>query len=154
MALTVREKISARLLSLVDGVEGVTAVRPQRVHWAEQVTQNLTAIVRQGQLEFEHDDGAGAGDAGAFICKQDYEIPLAVVPSDSATASYETEMNRVMADIIEALAADPDLNGNAEDEGLVFGTVTPIEDDAIAGETLHLTVTFRTGRTDMEVNRR
>jgi hypothetical protein len=150
MALTLREKISARIQSLVDGIEGVTAVRPKRVHWEDQVTQNLTAIVRQGELRFDHDDGG----TGMLTCLQDYLITLAVIESDAATAGYETEMNRVMADIIEALAADPDLNGHADHGGPVFHTLTPVDDDAIAGETLHLTVTFRTGRTDMEVNQR
>jgi len=157
MALTIREKCSARLLALIDAVAGVTAVRPQRVHWTDEVAADLTAVVRQGELRVEHEDTDG--DYGTLICAQDYAVTLAVIESDAAPATYETEMNRVMADMIEALAADPDLNDNAEDSGLRFAGIVPIEEEVrltyrITGETLHLTVTFRTGRTNMEINRR
>jgi len=157
MALTIREQCSARVLAVIDAVAGVTAVRPRRVFWADDVTGDLTAVVRQGEMRFEHEDADGA--TGTLVCAQDYTVTLAVIESDEATATYEIEGNRVMAEIIEALAADPDLNGAADYEGVRLVGVTPLDEEIrqsyrLSGETLHLTVTFVTGRTNMETNRR
>ncbi len=157
MALTIREKISARLLAIVNTVNGVTAVRPQRVHWTDEVTANLTAIVRQAGATFDHDDADPSGGTLGLI--QSYEIILAVVESDTATTTYETETNRVMADIIEALAADINVADNADYGGIVFSEITPIDDDVrlarkIGGEILHITVRSQTARTNMETNKR
>ena len=152
MALTLRETISARILTLIDALDGVTALRPKRVHWIDQVTADLTAIVRQGELRFIGEDADGA--TGTLICQQDYAITLAIVPSDSATVTCETEINRVLAAIVEALAADIDLAGAADYEGLAFGSIAPESADEVVAETLNITVTFVTGRTNMTVNRR
>jgi hypothetical protein len=157
MALTIREKISARILAIVNTVSGVTAVRPKRVHWVDEVTKSLTAIVRQTDLRVIHEDADPTG--GTLICEQDYEITLAVVESDTATTTYETEANRVMADLIEALAGDIDASDNADYEGLrIVGTSSVSEEIRLArqigGETLLITVTFTTGRTNMETNKR
>lgn len=152
MALTVREQITAQIETLLDAVTGVTAYRPKKVHWTDEVTKHLTAVIRQGELRFVHEDATGA--TGTFVCEQDYAITLVIRESDAATTSYETETNRVMADLVEALAADIDLGNHAVYEGLRFDRITPEDPDEITGETLHVTVTFSTGRTNMETNLR
>lgn len=157
MSLTIREKISARLLAIVNTVPGVTAVRPKRVHWTDEITASLTAVIRQEGVRFTHEDADPS--EGTLAWEQDYEIILAVVESDTAATSDETEGNRVMGDIIEALAADTDLAGNADYEGLRFVGIEDIGEEIrlarqIGGEKLRITVSFTTGRKNTETNKR
>lgn len=42
MSLTVRENVAVRLCELIEQVSGLTALRPKRLHWADDVTGDVS----------------------------------------------------------------------------------------------------------------
>ncbi len=149
MADSIREKISAWLRTTVNSVTGVTAIRPKRVDWTQEVTKDLTAVIRQKSCRIVCENGTD------LVFEQAYKITVAVVDSDTASAAIDTRINAVMAGIIAALMADPSCGGYADSNGLLLGELINLADDpeeppaGLSGESLLLTVHFSTLKTNL-----
>lgn len=145
MSLAVREEISAYLATTLGALTGITAIRPKRIHWADEITADGAVVIRQASLRFSHED------PDAVVAEQDYEIIVVGRDLDSATAALDTRINAKWALILPALSADDTAGGHAMYGGLVLVGIEPLLDDngGKFAEVLTITVTFSTAPGDI-----
>jgi hypothetical protein len=150
MAASIRERISEWLRTEAAKISGVTALRPKRVFWTEELTKDLTAVIRQRSCLIDD------ADKTDLIFEQEYKITIAVIDRDTAAASLDTRINLVMAAIVKALAADPSCGGLADSNGMTLKEIVSLQEDSneplapgVTGESLLLQVKFSTLKTDL-----
>lgn len=150
MAASIREQISEWLRTEVAKITGVTALRPKRVFWTEELTKDLTAVIRQRSCRIVH------ADETDLAFEQEYKITIAVIDRDTTTAAIDTRINLVMAAVVKALAADPSCGGLADSNGMVLEEIVSLQEDSseplapgVTGESLLLRVHFSTLKTDL-----
>jgi len=150
MAASRREQISEWLRAEVAKIAGVTALRPKRVFWTEELTKDLTAVIRQRSCRIVH------ADETDLAFEQGYKITVAVIDRDTATAPLDTRINLVMAAVIKALAADPSCGGLAGSNGMVLEEIVSLQEDnsepvspGLTGESLLMRVHFSTLKTNL-----
>jgi hypothetical protein len=140
MSTPIVEQIAVALAGVIDSVDGLTCLRPKRVHFVDELTAEGTVVLTQESPE----------KADATLHTQDWRQPFSVlviaVDSDAETASIDTRLNALRSDLEKALLADPTLGGLAIDT--VIDAPTYFGTAAISGIELKLNVHYRTAYAD------
>jgi len=148
MSVAVIESIAARLQSVLNAVDGFTAVRRKRIEWNAEVTGNTAGVTA---ILVEEETPVDEVTEGDLVNVAAFSVYLILIDSDTATSPIATRVNLALADACDALAAEYDVGGWACAGGLAIQRVDPIEDNeaAIAGVQLSLAVTYSTDFADL-----
>ena len=134
------EQIAAKLAEVIGAVEGVTALRPRRVFFMDEVTADRTAVITQESPEKLD------GTLHTQEWRQPFGVVLIVTDSDTATDPIDTRLNALRSDIEKAVLADVSLDGLAIDT-----TVEPpqyFSATDLTGVELRFNVHYRTAYND------
>jgi len=132
--------------STIDAISDLTAIRPKRIHWSDEVTKDRTVLIVPEDSRIVHQDEIDA------VHEQDFRIVVTVIDSDDTANAIDTRINAVTAEILEMLLADRDCGDYAQIEGMRFAGSRPIDDrdGRISGEILELTVVYSVKMADFE----
>lgn len=114
------------------------AHRPRRIDFLDQAWQDKDAIIKQG-------DSAKLSDQGLMIDRrQTFEITVIAIDVDSETASIDTRLNAIQADVEKKLYADLTRGGYAYSTSVEGSTMLNPNDGGPGGITITITVDYRT----------
>jgi len=136
MSQPIIEQIAVAIADLVDGITGLTALRPKRVFFLDDVTGDGTVVVTQDQPE------KGESTLYTQDWLQPFSLTALLTDSDTATDSIDTRLNAIRSDLEKALLADPTLGGLAIDTVVEPPTYFNAED--LTGVEVKITVHYRT----------
>jgi len=120
-----------------DWNQTIKAIRPKRLSLADEITDDLTAIIQM-------DDPSPAENQpnGTAAWVQPFAVQVILISSDNVTTSYETRINKVRSDIEKKIMADPTCGGHAYNIELkapnFFG------DESFTGVVVNFEVEYRT----------
>lgn len=114
--------------------------RPKREDYKDVMAEDLKVLIIQGdEDEIENTVSICGGKEWA----QPYILMALVIDSDSATASIDTRINQVRADIQKKLMIDPSRGGNAIDTILLPSAKIPENDKNWTGIMVNIIVRYR-----------
>ena len=117
------------------------AVRPRRNDFSDITPDDLTVLIKQA------DEEQGQEPIGTQDWTQPFLLMAIVLDSDSATASIDTRINQVRADIQKKLLVDVTRGGNAYDT-----TILPSQEfddgNGFSGIAVKIAVKYRTQYTN------
>jgi len=116
----------------------LVAQRPKRSDFLNTAWDDLTVLVNQ--VDAEKPEGA----IFATTWRQYFNITAIVIDSDDATASIDTRLNQVSADIEKKLMADGTRGGNAIDTAIIVKIPFFDDETAVTGIAVQVAVDYRT----------
>lgn len=145
MSTPVIENIAANILTTINTVkvangdnQDLTAIRPRRNDFKDIVPRDLTVLIKQANEEEAEQEAISTKE-----WLQPFVIMAIVVDSDDATASIDTRINQVRADIQKKLMVDPTRGGYAFDT-IVFPSAEFDDGEGFTGIAVRIAVKYRT----------
>lgn len=128
------------LVALVTQAEGysenLTALRPKRVHFWDELTSDKTVLITQGSPTITDQSHA------TIDWEQPFSLQVILIDSDAATASIETRLNNIRSDIEKKLREDITLNNLAYN--LEIKPCDYYSGDTFTGIGVNIAVSYRT----------
>lgn len=144
MSTPVLETIAQALADTVAQIESLTVLRPKRAYFWDEVTADLTVVIQQ--------DAPSKGEHTYYTQDwlQPFELLCLAQDSDQATASIDTRLNQLRADIEKKLLADDTLGGLAV--GLTLEPPTYVSAGPLTALVMRVIVHYRTAYHDPYIN--
>lgn len=124
-------------ITVVNGYcQTLTAVRPKRVHFWDEITADNTVLISQGKperMDMTH---------ATIDWRQPFELQAICIDSDAATETIESRLNKVRSDIEKKLMADVTLGGLSYD--LQIQPPDYYSGDRFTGIAVNVDVLYRT----------
>ena len=152
MTTPVIENIAANIETTIDLIttgngfnQTLIGHRTKRIDFADLTPENGTVLI---VTEDEEDRVYLLGGYGVMEIGQNFALMAVVIDSDDASASIETRIHQVDADIKKKLRADPSRGGYAIDT-LIMPSVKIAEDNlSFSGITVNIKVKYRVKEDD------
>jgi len=141
MSVSIIEQIAEAVREAVNSVEGVTALRPRRAWFLDEITAiDQTVVIEQDTPERLE------STLHTVDWDQPFNLLLLASDSDAATAPIDTRLNELRSRIERALLTDETLGGLAI--GLRMEGPTYYSTQDLTGVLLRVVVHYRTAYAD------
>jgi len=142
MAYTIREQIVQKVVTAVEGAEGVSEVLRPKTIGIDAVPGHLGVILMVGS-DVEHAEHSRMGNPPLVGRRMDVEMDVVLRISDDDETPFDQAADAIAADIAKACMADPQWAGLALDSRMLEPAPVADAEERYEGVTVTCQIDYR-----------